>query len=132
MAAMSRTFVLRGDTNAQALWNFLKHNWRALADAGKPLAITVAEHRAKRSGEQNKRLWALLNEIAEQAMLDGKQYSAEAWHEHLKRTLIGVEELPGGGSVGISTTKLNVEEFGAYMTRIEAYAAQNFGIEFTD
>lgn len=132
MAAMYRTFVLRGDTNAQALWNFLKHNWRALADAGKPLAITVAEHRAKRSGEQNKRLWALLNEIAEQAMLDGKQYSAEAWHEHFKRTLIGVEELPGGGSVGISTTKLNVEEFGAYMTRIEAYAAQNFGIEFTD
>lgn len=132
MAAMSRTFVLRGDTNAQALWNFLKHNWRALADAGKPLAITVAEHRAKRSGEQNKRLWALLNEIAEQAMLDGKHYSAEAWHEHFKRTLIGVDELPGGGSVGISTTTLNVEEFGAYMTRIEAYAAQNFGIEFRD
>jgi hypothetical protein len=128
----AKTFVLRGEPNAQALWSFLKHNWRALADAGKPLSVSVAEHRAKRSGEQNRRLWALLNEIAEQAMLDGKHYSAEAWHEHFKRTLIGVEELPGGGSVGISTTTLNVEEFGAYMTRIEAYAAQNFGIEFRD
>lgn len=132
MAAASRTFVLRGEPNAQALWNFLKHNWRALADAGKPLAVSVAEHRAKRSTEQNKRLWALLNEIAEQAMLNGKHYSAEAWHEWAKRQFIGVEELPGGGTVGISTTTLNVEEFGAYMTRIEAWAAQNLGIEFRD
>jgi hypothetical protein len=126
----AKTFVLRGDTNAQALWNFLKHNWRALADAGKPLSVSVAEHRAKRSGEQNRRLWALLNEIAEQAMLDGKHYSAEAWHEHMKRQFIGVEELPGGGTVGISTTTLNVEEFGQYMERIEAWAVQTFGIEF--
>lgn len=128
----AKTFVLRGEPNAQALWNFLKHNWRALADAGKPLAVSVAEHRAKRSGEQNRRLWALLNEIAEQAMLDGKHYSTEAWHEMFKRQFIGVEELPGGGTVGISTTTLNVEEFGAYMTRLEAWAAQNFGIEFRD
>ena len=128
----AKTFVLRGEPNAQALWSFLKHNWGSFSDAGKPLAVSVVEHRAKRSTEQNKRLWALLNEIAEQAMLDGKHYSAEAWHEWAKRQFIGVEELPGGGTVGISTTTLNVEEFGAYMTRLECWAAQNFGLEFRD
>ena len=129
MATASRLFVLRADSNAQQLWAFLRNNWKAMADAGKPLAISVAEHKAKRSTDQNKRYWALLNEIAANAWLDGKQYSAEAWAEHFKRQFIGCEELPGGGSVGISTTALNVEEFSAYMTRIEVFAAHDLGVE---
>lgn len=131
MATALRTFVLRGDSNAQALWAFLKGNWRQLADAGKPLAITVSEHRAKRSTDQNKRYWAMLHEIADGAWLNGKQYSAEAWAEHFKRAFIGTEELPSGGTVGISTTALNVEEFAAYMTRIEVYASETLGVELS-
>jgi hypothetical protein len=130
MATALRIFVLRGDSNAQALWAFLRGNWRQLADAGKPLAITVAEHKAKRSIDQNKRLWVLLNEISASAWLDGSQFTADAWHEYFKRKFIGTEELPGGGSVGISTTALDVSEFAAYMTRIEVYASQELGIEF--
>lgn len=129
MATASRLFVLRGDSNAQALWGFLRSNWRSMADAGKPLAITVAEHKSKRSIEQNKRYWAILNEIAEGAWMNGKNYSADAWAEFFKRKLIGTEELPDGSSVGISTTTLNVEEFAAYMTRIEAFAATELGVE---
>lgn len=131
MASASRLFVLRADSNAQALWAFLRSNWRQMADAGKPLAISVAEHKSKRSIEQNKRYWAMLHEIASGAWLGGKQYSAEAWAEYFKREFIGSEELPGGGSIGISTTTLNVEEFAAYMTRIEVYAATDLGVEFT-
>lgn len=131
MATASRLFVLRADSNAQALWAFLRSNWRQMADAGKPLAISVAEHKSKRSIEQNRRLWAILREIEAGAWLGGKQFSADAWHEEFKRKFIGVEELPGGGSIGISTTTLNVEEFAAYMTRIEVYAATDLGVEFT-
>lgn len=129
MATASRLFVLRNEINAKQLYAFLKANWRAMADAGRPIALTAQEYKSKRSIEQNKRLWAILNQIAECAWFNGKQYSADAWHEHFKRAFIGADELPDGSMIGISTTTLNVEEFVAYMTRIEAYAAQELGVE---
>lgn len=126
---MIRVFVLRGDIQAQSLWAFLRQNWKAMADQGKPLAVTITEHKSKRSGEQNKRYWSILNEIAEQAYVGGQRFSADAWHEHFKRKLIGAEDLPGGGQIGISTTSLGVAEFAEYMTKVEAYAATELGVE---
>jgi hypothetical protein len=126
---MMRVFVLRGEQQAQSLWAFLRQNWQAMADANKPLSVTVAEHKSKRSGEQNKRYWAVLNEIAEQAWVAGKQFSSDAWHEYMKRKFIGAEDLPGGGQIGISTTALSVAEFSDYTTKIEAYAATELGVE---
>lgn len=38
MASVARTFILKEDMNAQALWAFLRQNWKAMAAAGKPLA----------------------------------------------------------------------------------------------
>jgi hypothetical protein len=86
---MLSTFVLREETHAQALWSFLKNNWNVMAWEGKPLAVTVSEHKAKRSAEQNKLYWSRLNEIAEQAWIDGKRFSADAWHEYYKQKFIG-------------------------------------------
>lgn len=131
MSAILRTFVLRNEPNANALWQFLKNNWRALAGAVKPLAVTVQEHKTKRSTDQNKRYWAILNEIAANTWLDGRQFSADAWHEFFKGKFIGYEETPDGRQIGISTTTLSVADFGDYMTRIEAYAADELGIETT-
>ena len=132
----TRTFVLRSDTNAQALWNFLKHNWRALADAGKPLAVDVSEYHAKRSLDQNKRLHAMLNEISQSAYLNGRRYEMEAWKEFYRSRFIGTEEieLPDGRRIerGISTTTLNKQEFADFLTAIESHDAQNIGIEFTN
>ncbi len=127
---MLRTFVLRGEPQARMLWAFLKANWESLAQAGKPLAVTVTEHKAQRSVEQNKRYWAVLNEIAAQGWVEGVQFSAVAWHEYFKRRLIGMEEIPGGGSIGISTTSLTVSEFADYMTKVERFAAEELGVEF--
>lgn len=126
-----RVFVLRDEPHARALWGFLKANWKELAQAGRPLSITVQEHKAKRSLEQNRLYWQRLNEIADQAWVGGKQYSAEAWHEHFKRLFIGMDELPGGGKVGISTTTLSVADFSDYINRIEAYAATELGINLS-
>ena len=128
---MLRAFVLRSEQNAQALYAFLKSNWRALADQGKPLAVTVSEHKVKRSGEQNKRYWAILGEISANAWVDGKQFSAEAWAEFYKGKFIGHEETPDGRTIGISTTTLAVHEFGDYMTKIEQHAASELGVEFS-
>ncbi|WNG69327.1 recombination protein NinB [Cupriavidus gilardii] len=131
--SLSRVFVLRGDDGAQALYAFLRGNWRQLADAGKPLAITVSEHRAKRSTDQNKRLHALLTHIADSAYLCGRKYEMEAWKEFYRRRFIGTEEIemPDGTTIerGISTTSLSIEDFSHFLTAIEAHAATELGVQ---
>ena len=57
-----------------------------------------------------------------------KQFSQDAWHEYCKRQFIGSEELPDGSQIGISTTTLNTGEMTDYQNRIQAWAAQEFGI----
>lgn len=80
----------------------------------------------KRSNEQNRRYWAMLNELAPYPV-EGKTYLAEVWHEYFKGRFIGYEEirLPNGRVLEqpISTTTLDKFAFGEYMTQIEAWAA---------
>jgi hypothetical protein len=101
---------------------------RTLA-SGRKLELWLVDPKSKRTGDQNRRLWVLLHQLAAIAWVDGKQYSAEVWHEHLKRELLGVEEIPlPNGQVqtrGISTTTLTVSEMATYMDRIEQWAAEN-------
>jgi hypothetical protein len=126
---LMRVFVLRDEPHARALRAFLKGNWKELADQGRPLSVTVQEHKAKRTDSQNRLYWQRLNDIAAQAWVGGKQFSAEAWHEFYKAKLIGLEEVPDGRRFGISTTSLSVSEFSDYMERIAAHAATELGIE---
>lgn len=126
-----RVFILRDEPHARALYGFLKANWKELAQAGRPLSITVQEHKAKRSLEQNRLYWALLNTIADQAWVGGKQYGAEAWHEFYKAKFIGLEEIPDGRRFGISTTSLSVSEFSDFMERIAAHASTELGVEIS-
>lgn len=132
--SLNRTFVLRADTMAEALWAFLRHNWRAMAAQGKPLAVTVTEHREKRTTAQNARLHPILEEIAQQAWIAGRRYDAETWKEHYRRKFIGTEEidLPDGTRIerGISTTTLDVAEFSTFMDKIQADAV-DLGVVFS-
>lgn len=124
-----RTFVLRTEINCRQLYAFLKANWPAFAQQRKPLAVTVQEHKAKRSGDQNRLYWALLSDIAENCWVDGKQFTKEAWHAWFAGEFIGWEELPGGRRAPISTTTLSVAEFTAYLDRIQHYAATELALE---
>jgi hypothetical protein len=130
MASLSRTFVLRTEGNAAALYSFLKLNWRAMAEASKPLAITVSEHKTKRSIEQNKRYWSLLTTISEQVWISGKQYDPEVWHEHYKTLLAPKEDSPSG-LIAMSTARMDVEQFSAYMLQVELHAMTEFNVEFS-
>jgi len=94
-----------------------------MARDGRPLAVHVTEHKAKRNVQQNRLYWALLREISEQAWIDGRRFSSEAWHAYFAGQYIGMEDMPGGGQAPISTTTLSVHEFADYVTRIQAYAA---------
>lgn len=133
MTALAKTFVLRDEFSARNLWAFLKNNWPQMAQAGKPLAISIKEHRAKRSTDQNAKLHALLTEISEQAWVGGRQYSVETWKEQVRRQFIGTEEIdmPDGTRIerGISTTTLNVEEFSLLIEKVMHWAATELQVE---
>lgn len=83
----------------------------------------------KRSSEANKRYWAILHALSERIKPNGTQYSAESWHEYWKGKLLGVEEikLPNGKTYQRpnSTADLGKDEFGDYMTQVEAWAAEH-------
>lgn len=132
---MNKTITLRGESNAQQLWSFLRANWRAMADAGKPLAVSITEAKSKRTLSQNSRHWAVMQEIADAAWIDGRQFSKEAWHEHMCDLFAPKKEvtLPTGEVrlVRISSSDMNVEEFSAFMQRIDVFAAQELGLELS-
>ena len=90
--------------------------------------------RRKRTKAQNRRYWGggVLAQVAAQAVVNGKQYDAEVWHELLKRKFIGVIELPDGSVQGKSSTDLTTAEFSDFCTRVEAYAASELGVTFYD
>lgn len=131
MASLARTFVLRTEGNTAALWTFLKQNAKAMAEAGKPLAVTISEYKERRSLDQNKRYWALLNAIHEQVWIGGRQFDAEVWHEELKNQLAPKEESPGGGMIAMSTARMDVEQFSAYMLAVELHAMTEMNVEFS-
>jgi hypothetical protein len=89
--------------------------------------LSIKPRKYSRSQQQNKRYWAILNEVAE-LKVEGRRYAAEHWHEYFKGKFIGQEEipLPGGRTLvrPISSTTLDVPAFADYMTQVEAFAAQ--------
>jgi len=129
---MKGLFILREDRNAQALYAFLRANWKACVAQGKPLAVQITDAKAKRSTQANRYYRAVLQQIEEQAWVEGRQFSADAWHEMFKRQFIGFIDLPGGGVQGQSSTTLNTEEFNIYTQRVEAYAATELGVQFVE
>jgi hypothetical protein len=115
------------DINAQ-LFPFLK----VVLQGGGRWVLTVAKR--KRTKPQNRRYWGrgVLAQIAEQATVGGKRFSAETWHEQFKRQFIGVIELPSGEVIGKSSTGLSTAEFCAFSDRVEAFAAVDLGVTFYD
>ena len=112
----------------EQLFPFLK----TVLQSGGCWVLTVK--RRKRTTKQNRRYWGngVLAQVAQQAVVNGKQFSAETWHELFKRKFIGMDELPDGSVVGKSSTKLTTAEFSDFCTQVEAYAAQHLGVTFYD
>ncbi len=121
-------------------------------DTQKPLEVVIREEKKARKLDQNALYWAgPLRDIAEQAWVRGRQYSAEVWHEHLKRECLPDDEAspdfddthvkdgyrkyaitPGGDCVLIgSTTQLTVKGMSAYLEQVYA-AGANLGVQFSE
>lgn len=130
---MQKTIVLRGDVQAQSLWAFLKQNWRAMADAGKPLAVSITEAKSKRTSQQNRFHFARMAYLAENAWVNGQTFSKEAWHEFFADRYAAKKELvlPDGEIKLIreSTADMDVAEFSAFCTKIDVYCAETLGVD---
>lgn len=110
------------------LFPFLK---QVLQGSGR-WVLTVS--RRKRTKAQNRRYWGqgVLAQVAAQAVINGRQYDADTWHEMFKRLFIGVIELPDGSVVGKSSSDLKTNEFSEFCAQVEAYAATELGVTFYD
>jgi hypothetical protein len=139
---MHTAIVVADQQAARAVYETVAGAWKAAADRGRPLLVTI-EPAGKRSAMQNRRYWAMLGEIAESAYVGKKRvrHGSEVWHEFFKGRFIGFDEtpVPYQDKRGhwrsrverrpISSTTLTVEQFAEYITRIEAYAATELGVE---
>ena len=97
--------------------------------------VVIQPEKTKRSIEQNRRYWAVLNELAAQVRVDGNRFKPDTWHEFYKARLLPCETAWICGqlvSVPESTTGLSVQDFAQYMTQIEAHATQELGVRFTE
>jgi hypothetical protein len=133
---MSDTSISLDLHNRQQAWFVIKEqaypfmaHW---LQAGKRLVLTISLR--KRTVKQNRRYWGkgVLAQIAEQAVVGGRLYSAESWHEQFKRQFIGVIELPNGQVVGESSTGLDTAEFCEFSDQVEAWAVCELGVVFYD
>lgn len=115
-------------------------------DAAKPLEILIREEVKGRKLDQNALMWAgPLRDIAEQCWIDGRQHSAEVWHEYFKAEFLPEEfdpDLcktehyrkwdfdPAGRRVLVgSTTMLTIKGMAQYITQIHAFGG-SMGVEF--
>jgi hypothetical protein len=112
-------------------------------DATKPLELVIREEVKARKLDQNGYYWLRLGEIAAHAWFHGRQFSADVWHEFMKREVMpeeittkdGVvrskwEVMPNGDRTPISTTLLERGCFAEYTTAVEAFGA-GLGVEYS-
>ena len=138
----TRKVLLRTQAQRDTAMRVLQN---APLDDAKPLEFVLREEVKARKLDQNALMWVgPLADIAEQAYVDGRKFSAEVWHEHFKREHLPEEfdpeqckegyrkwdYLPSGDRVLVgSTTDLTVAGFARYLGKVEADGA-NLGVEY--
>jgi hypothetical protein len=128
-----QVFVLREESDAHALYAYLKLNWRQQAAIDKPLSLSISPEKTKRSIQANAYYWGVtLKQIAEQVWISGRQFTAAVWHEEFKERFAPRIDKPFGGSYPMSTTDMTIEQFHVFNREVEVFAAQELGVQFVD
>ena len=132
---MSERLTIELHNRAQA-WAAIKSQLfpflEQVLQGGRRWVLTVSLR--KRTKAQNRRYWGrgVLAQIAEQATVGGRLFSAEVWHEQFKRQFIGFDELPNGQIVGRSSAGLSTAAFSDFCAQVEAHAVSELGVTFCD
>lgn len=133
--SLNREFKVTGEQTISAINSIIESNWKPLNASGTPLFVIITSTEEKRRAQQNKYYWAVvIRSIADQAWVNGKQFSAEAWHE-LFAQMYGIHKdvtLPNGKVVTkrLSTTEMKVREFSEYTEKVIAYGSLELGVRF--
>lgn len=110
-----------------AVWQWIK----ARLTAGRCMVLEVRPD--TRSSEQNRRLWSLLSDLAQQVVWHGNKLTAEEWKHVMSSSLKRQKVVPGldGGFVviGLATSKMTRAEMAELQELIEAFGAQQ-GVQF--
>jgi len=102
-----------------------------------PWGTRITFQEAKRSSDQNAKMWAMLTDVARQVEWHGQRLSADDWKlvflAALKAELRIVPNLDGTGFVqlGRSSSDLSVSEMADLIDLIAAFGARQ-GVEFAD
>ena len=124
---MKAQFLIHNDAIAANVSAVIKNNWQAMKAKDEVLEVVLRPYKSSRNLEQNKRLHAMLQDIADQVWHDARQYSMEGWKEFFKQKFLGCVELPNGKLMANPTHKLNIKECAEFMQKIEAYAVSELG-----
>ncbi len=83
----------------------------------------------KRSNDQNKRYWAILNALSEQLKTADGYYNPDTWHLYFKQKYLGMEEvrLPNRQILQQpkSSAELDKAAFNDYMIQVEQWAVDH-------
>lgn len=101
-------------------------------DLSKPLSVTISEE--KRSDASNRRMWAMLRDIAKQVEWYGQKLKDEDFKHIFSASVEKQRAVPGldGGFVilGLSTRKQSQQWFSDMFEIMEAFAAER-GVKWT-
>jgi hypothetical protein len=89
--------------------------------------IEVVRRREKRSGQQNRLLWAIYTAIA-----DATGHTPEEIHDYFKHKFLPPRVIELGGEaveVPGSTAIQDVPAFSEYVERVQAFAASELGVQ---
>ena len=98
--------------------------------------VVVEFRKGQRSGEQNRRFWAMLGDLSKQAEHNGRKFTADQWkylvmhacgHEVQFMNGLNGEPFPAG----FRSSKLNKEQMSELMEFMSAYGAEN-GVVFRE
>lgn len=88
-----------------------------------------------RTAAQNRFYWAMLRQISDSILPDGRRYNADTWHEYCKTRWLStmMVELPNGEikEVERTTTNLTKHEFSDYITQVLAWCS-DMGMRWSD
>ena len=120
-------FRLSSESDRARLMGYL-----AGLDLSKPMSVSVNDE--KRSDASNRRMWAMLRDIARQVDWYGQKLKDEDWKHIFSASVEKQRAVPGldGGFVvlGLSTRKQSQKWFSDMFEVMEAFAAER-GVKWT-
>jgi hypothetical protein len=130
--------VLRGPDDWQRFMSVVKPNAGPAVERGKPLHAFLVDGDMDRLDIQVAFYWAaVLPRIAEEVPEeDGELRTAVYWHEKLALEFLGMEEyVTKSGALtkrrkSIARGKISISNMAKYTTRVQAWAATNYAIEW--